>query len=121
MIPAFHLKSEAATFPNDSAIDCGRRLVARYARWLKAEGTVDFMERPAKREGQLNMVTTRLMTSKELEVLPDDDYRYELFRGELIQMPPHDLLRGVRQARVGHIFLNYADRYGGMVTGEAGF
>src|SRR5215218_7739646 len=67
------------------------------------------------------MVTTKLMTADELAVLPDDDFRYELIRGELIQMPPPDLIHGLRQARVGQIFLNYADRHGGIVTGEAGF
>lgn len=34
------------------------------------------------------MATTRLMTAEELLDLEDDDYRYELVRGELIRMPP---------------------------------
>lgn len=67
------------------------------------------------------MVTTKLMKAEELELLPEDDFRYELIRGELIQMPPPDPIHGKRQARVGQIFLNYADQNGGEVTGEAGF
>jgi Uma2 family endonuclease len=67
------------------------------------------------------MVTTKLMTAEELAVLPDDGFRYELIRGELIQMPPPDVVHGRRQARVSQILLNYADQHGGDVTGEAGF
>jgi Uma2 family endonuclease len=67
------------------------------------------------------MVTTRLMTAAELAELPDDGYKYELIEGELIQMPPPDPLHGRRQARIAQQFLNYADLYGGQVTGEAGF
>jgi Uma2 family endonuclease len=61
------------------------------------------------------------MTAAELAELPDDGRKYELIEGELIEMPPPDPIHGVRQARLAQQFLNYADRYGGQVTGEAGF
>ena len=34
------------------------------------------------------MSITRLMTAEDLEQMPDDGYRYELVRGELIRMSP---------------------------------
>lgn len=40
------------------------------------------------------MVTTRLMTAEELEQMPEDDYRYELVRGELIRMSPTSMRHG---------------------------
>jgi Uma2 family endonuclease len=40
------------------------------------------------------MVTTRLMTAEELEQMPEDDYQYELVRGELIRMSPPNVLHG---------------------------
>ncbi len=67
------------------------------------------------------MVATKLMTAEELANLPDDGYRYELLRGELIQMAPPDWIHGVRQARLAYEFVAYADQFGGQVTGEAGF
>jgi Uma2 family endonuclease len=67
------------------------------------------------------MVSTRLMTAQELAELPDDGYRYELIRGELIRMPPPRGDHGFRQARWAQLFLNYADVAGGAVTGESGY
>jgi Uma2 family endonuclease len=67
------------------------------------------------------MIATKLMTAEELAQLPDDGYKYELIEGELIAMAPPDPLHGVRQARLVFHFVGYADRYGGQVTGEAGF
>ncbi|MEA2593812.1 MAG: hypothetical protein QOF01_281 [Thermomicrobiales bacterium] len=67
------------------------------------------------------MVATKLMTAEELANLPDDGYRYELLRGALIQMAPPDRVHGARQARLAQQFMNYADRYGGEVAGEADF
>ena len=32
--------------------------------------------------------TTKLMTAEELLEMPDDGFRYELVRGELVKMPP---------------------------------
>jgi Uma2 family endonuclease len=67
------------------------------------------------------MVATKLMTAQELANLPDDGFRYELIRGELIRMPPPGGRHGRRQARMAQLFLNYADVFGGWVTGESGF
>jgi Uma2 family endonuclease len=56
------------------------------------------------------------MTIEELAALPDDGYRHELMRGELVTMPPAgfdhsrigagivaDLVQFVRQHRLGHV------------------
>ena len=67
------------------------------------------------------MLTTKLMTAQEFAQLPDDGFRYELIRGELIRMAPPDPLHGKRQARLVFHFVAYADRYGGEATGDAGF
>jgi Uma2 family endonuclease len=67
------------------------------------------------------MVTTSLMTAQEFAQLPDDGYRYELIRGELIRMAPPDPLHGKRQGRVVFHFVAYADRFGGLATGEAAY
>lgn len=67
------------------------------------------------------MVTTKLMTADDLFLMPEDDARYELIRGELIKMPPPDRIHGRRLLRVGSFFLSYADEVGGEATAEAGF
>jgi Uma2 family endonuclease len=67
------------------------------------------------------MVATKLMTARELAQLPDDGYRYELLQGELIQMAPPDWIHARRQGRLVYEFFGYAERYGGIATGEAGF
>jgi Uma2 family endonuclease len=67
------------------------------------------------------MVASKLMTAEELARLPDDGHKYELIEGELITMAPPDHLHGMRQARLVFHFVGYADDFGGVVTGEAGF
>ena len=67
------------------------------------------------------MVATRLMTARELAEMPDDGFRYELLRGELIRMPPPSGKHGLRQTRISQLFRNYTDVYGGWVFGESGF
>jgi Uma2 family endonuclease len=67
------------------------------------------------------MAMTRLMTAAELAQLPEDEFRYELLRGELVRMPPPGYRHGKRSIRIGGRFLDYADEFGGEVTTDAGF
>ena len=57
-----------------------------------------------------NMTTTRkLMTAEELMLLPDNGYRQELVRGELIEMPPPGKGHGTVSHRFGLAIGSYAD------------
>ncbi|MGH2557605.1 MAG: Uma2 family endonuclease [Thermomicrobiales bacterium] len=67
------------------------------------------------------MAMTKLMTAAELAQLPEDGFRYELLRGELVRMPPPGYRHGKRSLRIGGRFLDYADDFGGEVTSDAGF
>ena len=64
----------------------------------------------------------KLMTAEELLLLPDDDMRYELVRGELIKMPPagarHEGIAAQVMLRVGPFV---ATRGLGRVFGSPGF
>lgn len=56
------------------------------------------------------MTTARkLMTVDELMLLPDNGYRQELVRGELIEMPPPGKKHGEVTMRFGAAIYNYAD------------
>ena len=56
------------------------------------------------------MTTARkLMTADELMLLPDNGYRQELVRGELIEMPPPGKAHGVISHRFGLSIGSYAD------------
>ena len=61
------------------------------------------------------MVTTtkpKLMTAEELLAMPDDGYRYELIRGELIRMAAASFDHAVCASRIGETLLPYARRNG---------
>jgi Uma2 family endonuclease len=45
---------------------------------------------------------TKLMTVEELYGLPDDGYKHELVRGELVKMPPPGEEHGVRANYIGY-------------------
>ena len=45
--------------------------------------------------------TTKLMTAEELLEMPDDGFRYELVRGELVKMPPAGHMSSFYEMRVG--------------------
>ncbi len=55
------------------------------------------------------MVATRLMTAKELALVPDDGYEYELVRGELRRMPPAGWNHGRFCGRIARPFFAYED------------
>ena len=66
---------------------------------------------------------TRLMTADELLDMPDDGYRYELIRGELIQMSPAGNLHGNFAANVSGPLWVYvrANNLGKVYIAEAGY
>ena len=45
--------------------------------------------------------TTKLMTAEELLEMPDDGFRYELVRGELVKMPPAGHMSSFREMLIG--------------------
>ena len=62
------------------------------------------------------------MTAAELLALPDDDYRYELVRGELIRMPPPGFRHGQIVVRVAIRLGQFAEAHRlGVVVAESGF
>lgn len=68
------------------------------------------------------MVTTKLTTIEDLELLPDDDYRYTLIRGVLYRMPPPKPRHGrVTTATAMTIGSFVHDRNLGDVYTESGF
>ena len=66
---------------------------------------------------------TRLMTADELLDMPDDGYRYELIRGELIRMSPAGNLHGKYAMRVGTPLSNFVDDndMGEVYAAETGY
>jgi len=69
------------------------------------------------------MVDVKLMTAEQLLAMPDDGRRYELVRGELIEMSPTHESHGRREGRllvrVGNFV--YEHRLGEVYPGDAGF
>ena len=65
---------------------------------------------------------TKLLTAKELFEMPDDGYRYELVRGELIQMPPPGLAHGRFAGHFVHSLWSHVEaRSLGRVYPETGY
>ena len=67
--------------------------------------------------------TTKLMTAEELLALPDDGYRYELIRGELIKMAPAGHSHGRYGSRINRRLSNYVydNELGETYLAETGF
>ena len=68
------------------------------------------------------MVSTRLMTAEELEMMPDDGHKYELVRGEPVRMRP----AGFEHIEVTGLLITYLPNFVlpqklGVVGGEGGF
>ena len=53
----------------------------------------------------------KLLTADDLLAMPDDGKRYELIRGELIEMPPTSLEHGIIAARFGRRMGNFAEEH----------
>ena len=68
------------------------------------------------------MVTSALITARELEQMPDDAHHYELIRGVLKRMPPPQLPHGLVQQNLLLDLGNYLDQHElGVAVGEVGF
>ncbi|MGQ9632305.1 MAG: Uma2 family endonuclease [bacterium] len=69
------------------------------------------------------MSETAIMTAEELFKLPDDGYRHELVRGELITMTPTGGWHGAIAMRIGGYLNSYVsgNDLGVVCTAEAGF
>ena len=66
---------------------------------------------------------TNLMTAEELLAMPDDGYRYELVRGELIQMAAASFDHGIHASRIVETLLPIVrgNRLGEIPLTEPGF
>ena len=65
---------------------------------------------------------TKLITAEELLQMPDDGYRYELVRGELIQMAPPGLRHGRFTSHIARRLGNHVEAEDlGVVYSETGF
>jgi Uma2 family endonuclease len=66
--------------------------------------------------------TVTPVTAEELLLLPEDGFRYELIRGELVKMPPPGYEHGAIAARfTARLFLHVEEQDLGSVTTETGF
>ena len=58
------------------------------------------------------MTTARkLLTADDLLAMPDDGKKYELVRGELIEMPPPGFMHGVVIGRIGRRIGNFVEEH----------
>ena len=65
---------------------------------------------------------TKLVTAEELIEMPDDGYRYELIRGELIRMAPPGFRHGRMALHLARHLANHAEAQNlGVATAETGF
>ena len=65
---------------------------------------------------------TKLVTAEELIQMPDDGYRYELVRGELIKMAPPGLVHGKLAGYFMRHIGNYVETHDlGVTFAETGF
>lgn len=66
---------------------------------------------------------TRLMKAEDLLRMPDDGFRYELVKGELIKMPPAGNIHGKQAMRLGWRLAQYVETndLGVVYAAETGF
>ena len=70
----------------------------------------------------MSTTTTHLMTAEELFNLPDDGYRHELIKGELLTMPlPKEIHGAVTANLLGLFYIYVKSDNAGRVVGECGF
>ena len=62
--------------------------------------------------------TTKLMTAEELLEMPDDGFRYELVRGELVKMPPAGHMSSFREMLIGSRLLTVYVRSRTVLAGR---
>ena len=64
----------------------------------------------------------KLMTADEFLMMPDDGRRYELIRGELVELPQPGIVHGFLSIQVGGILNSFVMEHGlGIVIAPAGF
>lgn len=66
-------------------------------------------------------IKAKLMTAEELLEMPDDGFRYDLVKAELIKTPPAGHMSSFREMRVGSRLAVYVDENRlGRVYGASG-
>lgn len=63
--------------------------------------------------------TGTLMTAEDLFRMPDDGWRYELVRGELIRMSPSGSRSSIVSIRIGTRFVTFVEQHGLGICGDA--
>src|SRR5258707_2463876 len=72
--------------------------------------------------GHKMTVQEKLLTVAEFEKLPNDGKKYDLVRGELVEVCRPTGVHGEIQMLLGHYFLTYLEKNRiGRVTGESGY
>jgi Uma2 family endonuclease len=71
----------------------------------------------------MSTTTTHLMTAEELFDLPDDFYRHELLKGELLTMSPPGNRHGSATLRLAAFLFNHVDpnKLGRLYAADTGF
>ena len=71
----------------------------------------------------MSATTTHLMTAEELFRLPDDGYRHELIKGELLTMSPPGAQHGSATGNLAGLLYNHvtANNLGRIYVGDTGF
>jgi Uma2 family endonuclease len=70
----------------------------------------------------MSTTTTHLMTADDLLNMPDDGYRHELIKGELLTMPVPKLLHGFVTVKLSVLLYNHIEANNlGLLVGESGF
>src|SRR5689334_25181191 len=70
----------------------------------------------------MSTTTTHLMTAEDLLNMPDDGYRHELIKGELLTMPVPKLLHGAVTTNLIVLLYNHIKANNlGLLVGESGF
>ncbi|MXY47009.1 MAG: Uma2 family endonuclease [Chloroflexi bacterium] len=69
------------------------------------------------------VTTTKLVTADELMEMPDDGFRYELVRGDLIQMAPAGHMSSFHEMQVGAMLHNFvkSNELGRVYSSSGGF
>src|SRR5688572_15719661 len=78
---------------------------------------------PLNERRTMSTTTTHLMTAEELFMLPDDGYRHELIKGELLTMSPPGAQHGSAIANLSALLHNHvkANNLGRIYAGDTGF
>ncbi|MGH9883505.1 MAG: Uma2 family endonuclease, partial [Pyrinomonadaceae bacterium] len=71
----------------------------------------------------MSLTTTKLVTADELLAMPDDGYRYELVKGELIRMSPTGHEHGIVAMRIAAPLHEHVKSHnlGAVYAAETGF